>query len=388
MSKSVRVIKTATFRNGGAKSKAISTLFGDQINKMIDKAPDHLLDEEFNAKLAEMRNGCKKAERFLVHSNYLLVAQRVAAGLKFVTDKTVTPDDRFQFGCIGLLKALKEFDPELGYRFSTYAVWWIDQQLGRGVVDTTSLRTFRLPVHVQSQISRIVKFERENNVNVNSEDAVKKLNAWIAANYETPVTYTFEEVMRLKQAGGALNVTDQLLVGSEGEGEATTIYDVRPSYDLNYHSPEKTKQQQADADKMMIAAGLTKREQMVMTLRFARELTLEEVGAQYGVTRERIRQVQNIALKKLETYRNKPVEKIVVVDDKVVSNRPMLERLLEDINNTPKKKFQNLDICIRRKYIEEILDYQDETGIKTSKLGKLTGITPQTISNWRRASNR
>ena len=251
--------------------------------KEIGKIELLSLDEE--AELAErMVQGDKAAKKKLVESNLRLVvsiAKRyIGRGMHFL--------DLIQEGNLGLIKAVDKFDPVKGFKFSTYATWWIRQAITRAIADQA--RTIRIPVHIVETINRLMRVSRHLLQTMGREPTPEE----IAAEMEIPVDKV-RDILKISQDPISLETP-------VGEEDDSSVGNFIPDDDAPSPSDQA-------ADVLLkeqieeVMETLTPREARVLRLRFGledgRTRTLEEVGREFMVTRERIRQIEAKALRKL-----------------------------------------------------------------------------------------
>ena len=251
--------------------------------KEIGRVP--LLSAEEEVELAiRMSEGDVAAKKRLSEANLRLVvsiAKRyVGRGMQFL--------DLIQEGNLGLIKAVEKFDHTKGFKFSTYATWWIRQAITRAIADQA--RTIRIPVHMVETINKVKKV----NSQLLHENGHEPTNEQIAEKLEMPVDKV-REIMRVAQEPVSLETPI-------GEEEDSHLGDFIPDEDApapsDVASHTMLKEQLAE-----VLSTLTPREEKVLRLRFGledgRSRTLEEVGKEFNVTRERIRQIEAKALRKL-----------------------------------------------------------------------------------------
>jgi RNA polymerase primary sigma factor len=255
----------------------------------IGKIP--LLNSEQELALAQrVVSGDKDAKDQMAEANMRLVvsiAKRyVGRGLDLL--------DLIQEGNTGLLRAVEKFDPDKGFKFSTYATWWIRQAITRAIADQA--RTIRIPVHMVETINKLLRTQRRLTQELNREPS----NEEIAKAMEIDVDKV-EHIMKIKQDISSLDASIR------DDEEDSVLADFIEDEDTVSPEESATGQLLKEQVKDMLSA-LTEREQKILKLRFGLEdgksHTLEEVGQEFSVTRERIRQIEAKALAKLRKHRD------------------------------------------------------------------------------------
>ena len=251
--------------------------------KEIGRIPLLTPDEEL-ALSERINNNDADAKRILAESNLRLVvsiAKRyVGRGLLFL--------DLIQEGNIGLMKAVDKFDSNRGYKFSTYATWWIRQAITRALADQA--RTIRVPVHMVETINKMVRVQRQLTLELNrepsEEEIAKKMNVSIDK---------VREVIKISQDPVSLETP----IGEEDDSHLGDFIKDESSLSPEEYTENEILKEEIDD----VLQSLQPREQEVLRLRFGLKdgtcHTLEEVGKKFNVTRERIRQIEAKALRKL-----------------------------------------------------------------------------------------
>ena len=283
---------TATAKKQGGAWKAFEEKFGDDIRERQEEIIGFagevgLTLMEFKKLVAQVRKGEREAriaKKEMVEANLRLVIsiakKYVNRGLQFL--------DLIQEGNIGLMKAVDKFEYRRGYKFSTYATWWIRQAITRSIADQA--RTIRIPVHMIETINKMSRTQRQMMADLGREPTPEEL----AKELSMPV-----EKVRKVQKIAKEPISLETPVGDEDDSSLGDFIE-----DTNAVLPIDAAVQSNLRDSVtQILATLTPREERVLRMRFGLGMpsdhTLEEVGQQFNVTRERIRQIEAKALKKL-----------------------------------------------------------------------------------------
>ena len=258
-------------------------LIAEDILNMVLKGKKEISEEDQDKLKVCVEEG-QDARVILIESNLRLVvsiAKRyLGRGMQF--------QDLIQEGNMGLMKAVNKFDPTKGFKFSTYATWWIRQAITRAIADQA--RTIRIPVHMVETINKLTRVNRQLTQKLGREPSVEEIGKEMNISEEK-----VREIMKISQDTVSLDTP----VGEEEDSNLGTFIQ-----DDNAISPQESATQVMLKEQLLdVLNTLTPREQKVIMLRYGIEdghsRTLEDVGKEFNVTRERIRQIEAKALKKL-----------------------------------------------------------------------------------------
>ncbi len=276
---------------GDIKNVDISKFSTDSIQmylKEIGKVP--LLTPEEEVELAKRKEkGDREAERRLIEANLRLV---VSIAKKFIGAKGLSLLDLIQEGNIGLFRAVEKFEYRKGYKFSTYATWWIRQAITRALADQS--RTIRIPVHMVETINKFTQVQRQLIQDLGREPLPEEIAAEMGEDIEK-----VRHIIKISQDTISLETS----IGDDEED--STLEDFIE--DVKNMTPDRSAALQLLKDYVReVVSQLSPREQKILEMRFGLvdgvAHTLEEVGREFDVTRERIRQIEAKALEKIKKH--------------------------------------------------------------------------------------
>ncbi|MEU7710393.1 RNA polymerase sigma factor SigB [Micromonospora chalcea] len=281
------------YLNGIGRTKLLTAAQEVELSKRIEAglfAEEKLatctpVSAELRADLALIAAEGRAAKNHLLEANLRLVVSIA----KRYTGRGMAFLDLIQEGNLGLIRAVEKFDYTKGYKFSTYATWWIRQAITRAMADQA--RTIRIPVHMVEQVNRMVRVRRELSVSLGREPTVTE----VAKALEIPEFQVIELISYDREP-----VSLDQAVGEDGE---SALGDFVAAVDPRTEPGDAATNGELRNEVRIVLATLSQREQAVIRLRFGlddgRQRTLDEVGREFGLSRERIRQIEKVTLLKL-----------------------------------------------------------------------------------------
>ncbi|MEV4760219.1 RNA polymerase sigma factor SigB [Micromonospora sp. NPDC049559] len=282
------------YLNGIGRTKLLTAVQEVELAKRIEAGlyaeeklaeSEAILPVELRADLAIVATQGRAAKDHLLEANLRLVVSIA----KRYTGRGMAFLDLIQEGNLGLIRAVEKFDYTKGYKFSTYATWWIRQAITRAMADQA--RTIRIPVHMVEQVNRMVRARRDLATALGREPSI----AEIAKAMDVPEFQVIELISYDREP-----VSLDQAVGEDGE---SALGDFVAAVDPRDEPGDAATQGQLRNEVEIVLATLSQREQAVIRLRFGlddgRQRTLDEVGREFGLSRERIRQIEKVTLLKL-----------------------------------------------------------------------------------------
>ncbi|MGC4896447.1 RNA polymerase sigma factor SigB [Micromonospora sp. DT31] len=281
------------YLNGIGRTKLLTAAQEVELSKRIEAglfAEEKLatctpVSAELRADLTLVAAEGRAAKDHLLEANLRLVVSIA----KRYTGRGMAFLDLIQEGNLGLIRAVEKFDYTKGYKFSTYATWWIRQAITRAMADQA--RTIRIPVHMVEQVNRMVRARRELSVSLGREPTVSE----VAVALEIPEFQVIELISYDREP-----VSLDQAVGEDGE---SALGDFVAAVDPRAEPGDAATNGELRNEVSIVLATLSQREQAVIRLRFGlddgRQRTLDEVGREFGLSRERIRQIEKVTLLKL-----------------------------------------------------------------------------------------
>ncbi|HEY2950263.1 MAG TPA: RNA polymerase sigma factor SigB [Micromonosporaceae bacterium] len=281
------------YLNGIGRTRLLTAAQEVELAKRIEAglyAEDRLAagpvpDQRLAADLATIAAEGRAAKDHVLEANLRLVVSIA----KRYTGRGMAFLDLIQEGNLGLIRAVEKFDYTKGYKFSTYATWWIRQAITRAMADQA--RTIRIPVHMVEQVNRMVRARRDLATTLGREPTV----AEVAAALDVPEFQVLELISYDREP-----VSLDQAVGEDGE---SALGDFVVGHDARDEPDDEVGRRELRHEVEIVLATLSQREQAVIRLRFGlddgRQRTLDEVGREFGLSRERIRQIEKVTLLKL-----------------------------------------------------------------------------------------